>query len=134
MAVAFEFLSEKAFEDPNTWQLRTCSYQSKDETWKALREFCDLTYWTRKWIIQEIVVAKKSRAPVSQCQDQLSTAEEVFKKFGAIPRYSPSDKGEYRPAVKHWAAIKDSRPALLCQERLSSHRNEQPSYSLSQLM
>jgi hypothetical protein len=85
MEVAFDFLSEKAFEDGETWQLRTCSYHSPDQRWNALREFCDLTYWTRRWIIQEIVVAKNVVLQYRDIKIPLSTAEEVFKKFADLP-------------------------------------------------
>jgi hypothetical protein len=127
MAVAFDFLSEKAFEGQDNWQHRTCTYQSPDERWNALREFFDLTYWTDRWIVQEIVVAKNVVLQHRGVRIPLSTVEEVFNKFDDNPWHSQSDKG-------HWAAIRNSGLALLCQHRLSTHRNQQPPYSLSQLM
>lgn len=117
-AMAFDFLSEKAFKDQGKWQHRTCTYQSSDERWNALRELCDLTYWTHRWIVQEIVVAKNVVLQYHGVRIPLSTVEEVFEKFGDNPWHSQSDKDQSWAVVKHWGAIKDSGPALLCQRRL----------------
>jgi hypothetical protein len=71
-------------KDQDDWQHRMCTYQSPDERWDALREFCDLTCWSHRWIVQEIVVAKIVVLQYRGVRIPLTTVE-VFNKFGDNP-------------------------------------------------
>ncbi|KAH7400106.1 heterokaryon incompatibility protein-domain-containing protein [Cadophora sp. MPI-SDFR-AT-0126] len=52
--------------------------------WGAILAFCDRTYWTRLWIIQEVILAPRILVQAGAYSFDFTLLEKAFKKHGAL--------------------------------------------------
>jgi hypothetical protein len=83
-------------ESPSSWKAFSCigNYSRDpiswpaaiaDDSWEALVELCDRSYWHRLWIIQEVVLAKELQIFCGYSGIHWQELEKVCKNLSSIP-------------------------------------------------
>jgi len=132
VALAFDFII-RAFDTPRedisnvrAWKKAEFMDKTLEERWEALQDICNLVYWTRRWIVQELMLASNV---VLQCGHQtipLSTVETLIQRN----LVSPETGGD----ANRWAALKQTGLVVICQHRAYTNKSSSEPSSLHQLM
>lgn len=75
--------------------------------WHCLAELCKRTYWSRKWIIQEVIMAPTVWLQSGECDLPMTKMEEFFGRFGnpfGHPDDDSADSSE-RERAKEWESL-----------------------------
>ncbi|PIB00566.1 hypothetical protein CB0940_00284 [Cercospora beticola] len=111
--------------DDSVYQYLRGHQQRTDDDWRSIQRLCKLKYWTRKWIIQELVMARTVVLRAGNAEFPMTD----FETFCYQLRRANMNEQFRRlntPAKKIWQTVNASPASRLALQRLEAQLSNQP--------
>lgn len=97
----------------------------KDYDWRSLRNLCRLRYWTRKWIIQELIMARSVVLQAGNSKFSMTDLETFCRQLHQI-KNNNTDRELFNTWTKIWDDIVSGPAGRLALQRSEANDRQQP--------
>ncbi|PPJ56218.1 hypothetical protein CBER1_09380 [Cercospora berteroae] len=99
--------------------------QRTDDDWRSIQRLCKLKYWTRKWTIQELVMARTVVLRAGNAEFPMTDFETFCYQLRRADM-NEQFQGLNTPAKRIWQTVNRSPASRLALQRLEAQRSNRP--------
>ncbi|GIZ40939.1 hypothetical protein CKM354_000425900 [Cercospora kikuchii] len=125
---AFEYVHAAATynqDDDSVYRYLSRHQSRNEDDWRSVQRLCKLRYWTRKWIIQELVMARTVVLKAGNAEFPMTDFETFCYQLSRRDLNEQFQRLD-TPAKRIWQTVNASPASRLALQRLDAQRSNQP--------